>query len=115
MQFYQEGNEMTKTAEALDEMALRSLLEELPGWIKMPGRDAITITYGLADFPSAIGLMADIAPEAEALNHHPELFNVYNKLTVTLTTHDLGGLSTLDAALARLIHARALAAGASVL
>ncbi len=105
---------MTKTAKALDEMALISLLDELPGWVKMSGRDAITITYRLADFLSVMSLMADIALEAEALNHHPEWSNVYNKLKVTLTTHDLGGLSTLDAALARLIHARALAAGASV-
>ena len=105
---------MTKTAEALDEKALTSLLEELPGWVKMPSRDAITITYRFADFLSVMSLMADIAPEAEALKHHPEWFNVYNRLTVTLTTHDLGGLSTLDAVLARLIHARALAAGASV-
>jgi len=105
---------MTKTAKALDEMALISLLDELPGWVKMSGGDAITITYRLADFLSVMSLMADIALEAEALNHHPEWSNVYNKLKVTLTTHDLGGLSTLDAALARLIHARALAAGASV-
>ena len=105
---------MTKTAKALDEMALISLLDELPGWVKMSGGDAITITYQLADFLSVMSLMADIALEAEALNHHPEWSNIYNKLKVTLTTHDLGGLSTLDAALARLIHARALAAGASV-
>lgn len=105
---------MTKTAKALDETALISLLEELPGWVRMSSRDAITITYRFADFLSAISLMADIAPEVEALNHHPEWFNVYNKLTVTLTTHDLGGLSTLDAALARLIHARAITSGASV-
>ena len=105
---------MTKTAEALDEMALRSLLEELPGWAKLEDKDAITITYRLSDFQSVMSLMADIAPEAEALNHHPEWSNVYNKLTVTLTTHDLKGLSTLDAALARFIHSRALKAGASV-
>lgn len=114
MPIYQERDEMTKTAEALNEIALISLLEELPGWVKMPDRDAITVTYRLADFLSVMDLMAEIAPEAEALNHHPEWFNVYNRLTVTLTTHDLGGLSTLDAALAHFIHARASAAGASV-
>ena len=89
-------------------------MKSFPDGPKWKKKDAITITYYLADFQSVMSLMADIAPEAEALNHHPEWSNVYNKLTVTLTTHDLRGLSTLDAALARFIHSRALKAGASV-
>jgi 4a-hydroxytetrahydrobiopterin dehydratase len=61
---------------------------------------AITRTFRFADFAEAFGFMARAAIEAEKADHHPEWFNVYNRVEVTLTTHDAGGISTRDAALA---------------
>ena len=71
------------------------------GWEMTEGRDAITKTYKFDDFAHAIGWMTSAAIWAEKWNHHPEWSNVYNKVAVTLTTHDVDGLSTLDAKLAR--------------
>jgi len=71
------------------------------GWEMVDGRDAIIKTYKFDDFVEAFGWMARAAIWAEKWDHHPEWSNVYNKVTVTLTTHDVGGLSTLDAKLAR--------------
>ncbi|MCL4164671.1 UNVERIFIED_CONTAM: hypothetical protein GTU68_061481 [Idotea baltica] len=65
------------------------------------GRDAITKTFVFADFVDAFGWMTCAALWAEKWNHHPEWSNVYNRVTVTLTTHDVGGISTLDVKLAR--------------
>ena len=71
------------------------------GWDMVEGRDAIVKTYKFSDFADAFGWMTRAAIWAEKWNHHPEWSNVYNKVTVTLTTHDVDGLSTLDAKLAR--------------
>lgn len=71
------------------------------GWEMVDGRDAIIKTYKFADFVEAFGWMTRAAIWAEKWDHHPEWSNVYNKVTVTLTTHDVDGLSTLDAKLAR--------------
>jgi|TARA_B110000879_G_C11031532_1_gene455075 4a-hydroxytetrahydrobiopterin dehydratase len=71
------------------------------GWEMVEGRDAIVKTYKFNDFADAFGWMTRAAIWAEKWNHHPEWSNVYNKVTVTLTTHDVDGLSTLDAKLAR--------------
>ncbi|WP_299620278.1 4a-hydroxytetrahydrobiopterin dehydratase [uncultured Tateyamaria sp.] len=71
------------------------------GWDLIEGRDAIHKTYVFADFVDAFGWMARVAIWAEKWNHHPEWSNVYKTVEVTLTTHDVGGLSTLDAKLAR--------------
>ena len=71
------------------------------GWEMVDGRDAIIKTYKFDDFVEAFGWMARAAIWAEKWDHHPEWSNVYSKVTVTLTTHDVGGLSTLDAKLAR--------------
>jgi 4a-hydroxytetrahydrobiopterin dehydratase len=76
-------------------------LDSLPGWAEVEGRDAIVKTFTFADFRAAFAFMAHVALAAEAANHHPEWFNVYNRVEVTLTTHDVGGLSPLDVALAR--------------
>lgn len=70
------------------------------GWALVDGRDAIEKTYKFNNFVEAFGWMTRVAIHAEALNHHPEWFNVYNRVTVTLTTHDVGGLSDLDLKLA---------------
>ena len=86
--------------ERLTGNALDEALQGLSGWTRDPDRDAIGKTYNFADFNTAFGFMTRVAMEAEKLNHHPEWFNVYNKVTVTLSTHDVGGLSELDFALA---------------
>ncbi|WP_193140028.1 MULTISPECIES: 4a-hydroxytetrahydrobiopterin dehydratase [unclassified Meridianimarinicoccus] len=85
-----------------DKLTDRSALEPLfaTGWDLVDGRDAITKTYRFADFIEAFGWMTRAALVAEAMNHHPEWHNVYRTVTVTLTTHDAGGLSALDVVLA---------------
>jgi 4a-hydroxytetrahydrobiopterin dehydratase len=76
-------------------------LTELEGWTLVDGRDAITRAFKFKDFNEAFGFMARAALIAEKLDHHPEWFNVYNKVDVTLSTHDAGGLTELDIKLAR--------------
>jgi 4a-hydroxytetrahydrobiopterin dehydratase len=76
-------------------------LAELDGWSDADGRDAISKTYKFKDFAEAFGWMARVADVAEEMNHHPEWFNVYNKIDVTLSTHDSGGLTELDVKLAK--------------
>lgn len=71
------------------------------GWALVEGRDAITKTFEFRDFVDAFGWMAKVAIWAEKWNHHPEWSNVYKSVHVTLTTHDVDGLSTLDVKLAR--------------
>ena len=71
------------------------------GWALESDRDAITKTFTFKDFAQAFGWMTQAALWAEKLDHHPEWFNVYKTVTVTLTTHDAGGLSTLDVQLAQ--------------
>jgi 4a-hydroxytetrahydrobiopterin dehydratase len=80
-------------------------LGQLPGWSAAEGRDAITRAYRFASFSAAFGWMARVALAAERLDHHPEWFNVYNKVEVTLATHDAGGVTELDVALAKLMDA----------
>jgi 4a-hydroxytetrahydrobiopterin dehydratase len=72
------------------------LSTDLPSWQLVDGRDAITRTFIFADFSAAWGFMSRVALRAETLCHHPEWFNVYNRVEVTLTTHDCSGLSPLD-------------------
>ena len=71
------------------------------GWSIEAERDAITKTYAFKNFIEAFGWMTQAAMWAETLNHHPEWRNVYNRVTVTLTTHDADGLTDLDVALAK--------------
>jgi 4a-hydroxytetrahydrobiopterin dehydratase len=85
------------TGEDLDH-ALDALSDA--GWQRTEGRDAITKRFVFGDFNEAFGWMTRIALVAEHMNHHPEWFNVYKTVDVTLTTHDVGGLSNLDVALA---------------
>ncbi len=70
------------------------------GWTLAEGRDAITKTFRFKDFPAAWGFMSRAALVAEKLDHHPEWSNVWNRVEVTLTTHDAGGLTHLDIDLA---------------
>ncbi|NWF86077.1 MAG: 4a-hydroxytetrahydrobiopterin dehydratase [Bryobacteraceae bacterium] len=76
-------------------------LASLPGWSLVNGK--LHREYRFADFPHAFGFMATAAPVIERRNHHPEWLNVYNCVTVDLTTHDAGGVTSLDVDLARLL------------
>ncbi|ODT85159.1 4a-hydroxytetrahydrobiopterin dehydratase [Phenylobacterium sp. SCN 70-31] len=76
-------------------------LARLNGWAKAPGnRDAISKTFRFEDFNAAFGFMTRAAIRAEQLDHHPEWFNVYNRVDVVLTTHDADGVTELDVTLA---------------
>jgi 4a-hydroxytetrahydrobiopterin dehydratase len=75
-------------------------LSGLDGWREVEGRDAITRTFRFADFVEAFGFMTRAALAAEKMNHHPEWCNVYNRVEVTLSTHDAGGLTERDIRLA---------------
>ena len=77
----------------------------LPGWRLLPDRDAITRDFRFKDFSAAWGFMARVAVLAERHDHHPEWTNVYGRISITLTTHDAGGLSERDVELARAIDA----------
>lgn len=76
-----------------------------PGWAMVPGRDAISKNFAFADFSAAWAFMSRVALLAEKHDHHPEWSNTYNRVAITLTTHDAGGLSARDLALARAIDA----------
>ena len=78
-----------------------ALLAALVRWRHDDERGAITREFVFADFAGAFSFMTQIALEAEKRNHHPEWSNVYNRVVVTLTTHDVGGLSQRDIELAR--------------
>jgi len=86
------------TGQLEDRAALDAVLAR--GWALETDRDAITKVYSFDDFVTAFGWMTRAAIVAETMNHHPEWSNVYKTVTVTLTTHDAGGLSGLDIALA---------------
>ena len=95
--------------ERLSEETRKPLLDPLfaTGWAMVEGRDAITKTYQFDNFVDAFGWMTRVAIWAEKWDHHPEWSNVYKTVQVTLTTHDVGGLSSLDAKLARKMDALA--------
>jgi 4a-hydroxytetrahydrobiopterin dehydratase len=88
-------------AEKLQGPARVKALSELDGWSEVEGRDAIAKTFTFANFNEAFGFMSRVALQAEKLDHHPEWFNVYKTVDVTLATHDVDGLSDLDIKLAR--------------
>ncbi len=75
-------------------------LAALHGWAEVPGRNAITKHYKFNDFNEAFAFMTRVAMAAEKADHHPEWFNVYNRVEVTLSTHDAGGVTRKDIALA---------------
>ncbi|MGE0255155.1 MAG: 4a-hydroxytetrahydrobiopterin dehydratase [Alphaproteobacteria bacterium] len=87
-------------AKKLDGQARADALAGLVDWEEVPGRDAIRKTFRFADFNAAFGFMARAALKAERMDHHPEWFNVYNRVEVTLATHDAGGVTALDVELA---------------
>lgn len=83
-------------AEKLSEDAVKKEMEKLAGWSRVPNRSAIAKTFQFKSFSQAWAFMSRVALLAEKMNHHPEWFNVYNRVDVTLSTHDAGGLSELD-------------------
>lgn len=83
--------------------AREEALKGLKGWSKVRGRDAIEKSYKFKDFNEAFGFMTRVALAAEKADHHPEWANVYNRVDVVLTTHDVGGVSEKDVALATLM------------
>jgi 4a-hydroxytetrahydrobiopterin dehydratase len=87
-------------AQKLSGEARSRALARLGGWIEVKGRDAISKKFVFADFNEAFGFMARVALAAEKLDHHPEWSNVYKTVEVTLSTHDAGGMTERDVALA---------------
>jgi len=91
--------------EKLAGSARQAALASIAGWQEVAGRDAISRSFKFADFNEAFGFMSRVALLAEKQDHHPEWFNVYNRVEITLSTHDAGGLSQRDIALAKAIDA----------
>ena len=91
--------------ERLSQAERDTLPMQLPAWRLADGRDAITREFRFADFSAAWGFMARVALLAEKHDHHPEWSNVWNKVIILLSTHDAGGLSARDVALACAIDA----------
>lgn len=90
----------------LDASELDALSRSLPDWRHDAARGGtLTRAFVFRDFVQAFGFMAQFALEAEKRNHHPEWSNVYNRVVITLTTHDLGGLSKRDLELAQVADA----------
>ncbi len=80
-----------------------SAISQLIGWAVTPNRDAIVKSFKFEDFNAAFGWMTRVALAAEKLDHHPEWFNVYNRVEVTLSTHDADGVTELDVRLAQIM------------
>jgi len=78
-------------------------LAQLVGWKAVEGRDAIAKSFKFADFNAAFAFMTKVALMAEKSDHHPEWSNVWNKVDITLSTHDAGGVTEKDLALAKFI------------
>ncbi|MBN9556119.1 MAG: 4a-hydroxytetrahydrobiopterin dehydratase [Alphaproteobacteria bacterium] len=91
----------------LDTKARDTALKALPQWKLVEGRDAITRIFEFRDFNEAFGFMTRAALLAEKMDHHPEWFNVYKKVEVTLSTHDAGGMTENDIKMATAMEAYA--------
>lgn len=91
------------TRQKLSEAEVVARLSELQGWELID--DKLSKTFRFDAFVTAFGFMTSVALVAESLNHHPEWSNVYNRVTIALTTHDVGGISDLDFTLAQRIEA----------
>jgi 4a-hydroxytetrahydrobiopterin dehydratase len=98
-------------ANRLTGAARNEALAGLDGWAELPDRDAIAKSFKFADFNAAFAFMTRVALAAEKADHHPEWFNVYNKVDIVLSTHDAGGLTMRDIALAKFADAAAKAGG----
>ena len=86
-------------------LSLNEVLSKLSSWeLTTDGREAVVKEFKFVDFKNAFSFMTCIALKSEELGHHPEWFNVYNKVKITLTTHDVGGLSEKDLILCQFIN-----------
>ena len=90
-------------AEKLVGAARHAALHELHGWSEVEDRDAIRKSYHFGNFSEAWAFLSRIALAAEKMDHHPEIFNVYNRVLIILSTHDVEGLSDRDIRLAQAI------------
>jgi len=90
---------------------LKGALKRLPNWKLADNREAITRRFEFVDFDAAFSFMTRVAMKAVAMDHHPEWFNVYNKVVVTLATHDAGGVTLKDIELATTMDGYATLAG----
>lgn len=90
-------------SDRLDAAAIAAALSGLDGWRSVDGREAIAKSFHFADFNAAFGWMTRAALMAEKMDHHPEWSNVYNRVEVTLASHDVDGVSERDIALARFL------------
>src|SRR5436305_9465305 len=99
------ADEVQTMAEKLTGSARAAALAKLDGWTEVQGRDAIRKKFTFKDFNEAFGFMARAALVAEKFDHHPEWFNVYNRVEVTLATHDAGGVTQRDVTLAAAMNA----------
>lgn len=89
------------SVQKLSETEVTARLADVPGWQLIDGKLQKTFTF--SSFVRAFGFMASVALVAESMNHHPEWSNVYNRVTIALNTHDVGGISALDFSLAQKI------------
>lgn len=87
----------------LSEADIAALIAEAPQWLLRDDGKALTRTFKFSDFNAAFGFMTRVALYADKADHHPEWFNVYSRVDITLTTHDADGLSARDAAMVRAI------------
>lgn len=87
----------------LTDSEIGNALDMLAGWSRCENRNAIERSLKFHDFNEAFSFMAAVALKAEQMNHHPEWFNVYNRVDITLTTHSVGGVTANDVNLARFI------------
>lgn len=93
--------------EKLSADARQKALADLEGWREADGRDAIVKQFQFKDFNAAFGWMSRVALLAEKIDHHPEWFNVYNKVNVTLATHEANGVTSRDVKMAQAMNAYA--------
>lgn len=89
---------MKKSSKSQD---IESFTKKNKGWAKTKGRPAIAKSFAFADFNAAFAFMTQVALKAEKMDHHPEWFNVYNRIDVVLSTHDAGGVTERDFKLAQ--------------
>ena len=101
------------TVQRLDAATATARVSAMPGWVLAADGLSMSRQYVFADFRTAFGFMTQVALAAEKADHHPEWFNVYNRVDMRLTTHDAAGLSERDFALAAVADAAALCLGAT--
>ena len=91
-----------------EKIGAKALCDKMTGWAPVEGdRDAVRKVFKFEDFKTAFGFMTQVALKAEQMDHHPEWFNVYNTVDITLSTHDANGVTALDLDLAEFIEGAA--------